>query len=73
MSRLGKHQLARLAGMAHVGMAQIVPDAVSSSLVARGLMDPTKDTIEGFRAIADAIDAGQISNKPDWEKEQRGR
>lgn len=79
VERFGKHQLARLASMAHVGLAQVVPDAVSRSLVARGLMEPTGTkpgtedafiviTAAGFRAIADAIDAGKISNRPDWER-----
>lgn len=77
MSRLGKKQLARLSGMAHVGVAQVVPDAVTNSLVSRGLMQPTGTkpgtedafiviTAAGFRAIADAIDAGTISGRPDW-------
>lgn len=77
MARLGKRQIARLSGMAHVGSAQVVPDAISRSLVARGLMEPTGDkpgceesfsvvTAAGFRAIADAIDAGQVQHRPDW-------
>jgi len=77
MSRLGNNQLARLASMAHVGMAQVVPDAVTRSLVSRGLMAPTGNkpgtedafiviTADGFRAIADAIEAGAINGRPDW-------
>jgi hypothetical protein len=81
--RLGKKQLARLASMAHVGMAQVVPDAVTNSLVARGLMQPTGTkpgtedafiviTAAGFRAIADAIDAGTIAGRPDFDRMRGG-
>lgn len=77
MARLGKNQLARLSSMAHVGFAQVVPDDVARSLVARGLMEPTGDkpgcedsfivvSADGYRAIADAIDAGKIKHRPDW-------
>ena len=77
MARLGKNQIAKLASMAHVGCAQVVPDAMTRSLVAKGLMEPTGDkpgaedgfivmTAAGYRAVADAIDAGQINYRPDW-------
>lgn len=77
MARLGKLQLARLAGMAHVGSALVVPDAVSRSLAARGLMEATGRapnnaenfvvvTAAGYRAIADAIDAGLIDHRPNF-------
>lgn len=77
MARLGQRQINRLAAMANVGCALVVPDAVSRSLVARGLMEPTSDqpgcqdgfvvmTPAGYRAVADAIDAGQINHRPDW-------
>lgn len=77
MTRLGKRQLDRLAGMAHVGAAMVAPDALCRSLAARGLMEPTGDqpghedtfyvvTAAGFRAVADAIDAGDIRHRPDW-------
>ncbi len=81
--RLGKKQLARLASMAHVGMAQVVPDAVTKSLVARGLMQPTGTkpgtddafiviTADGFRAIADAIETGTIAGRPDFDRMRGG-
>lgn len=77
MGRLGRRQIDRMAAMANVGCALVVPDAVSRSLVARGLMEPTGDkpgcedafvvmTAAGYRAVADAIDAGQIKHRPDW-------
>lgn len=77
MAKLGKHQMRRLAGMAGVGCAQVVPDAISRSLVARGLMEPTGDrpgseeafvviTAAGLRAIAEEIDAGRLQHKPDF-------
>lgn len=77
MYRLGKRQIAKLAGMAGVGSALVVPDAISRSLASRGLMEGTGDkpgsedafavvTAAGYRAVADAIDAGQISHRPDW-------
>lgn len=85
MARLGKRQLQRLAGMTHVGFAQVVPDAVSRSLVKRGLMEPTGDqpgtrdafvvvTADGYRALADAIDKGLVKHRPDWAalRENRG-
>lgn len=76
MKRLGSKQLGLLATMAGVGRALVAPDAVSRSLCARGLMEPTGTTPEtadafiavtpsGFRAVADAMEAGLISNKPD--------
>lgn len=77
MAKLGKRQLARLAGMAGVGSALVVPDELSRSLAARGLMEGTGDkpgsedafavvTAAGYRAVADAIDAGRINHRPDW-------
>jgi len=77
MARLGKLQLGRLAAMTRVGIAQVAPDDISRSLVARGLMQATGDrpgseeafvvvTAAGYRAIADATDAGLLANKPDF-------
>lgn len=77
ISRLGSRQLKRLAGMAGVGSALVVPDSISRSLTARGLMQPTGDqpgaedgmivvTPAGLRALADAMDAGLVQWKPDW-------
>lgn len=77
MAKLGKLQLARLAGMAGVGSALVVPDAISRSLAARGLMEGTGTTPKtadsfvvitaaGYRAIADAIDAGLIEYRPNF-------
>lgn len=79
MSKLGSRQLEHLALMAHVGCAQVVPDDMTRSLCKRGLMVATGNTPElkdacivitpdGFRALADAMDAGLVEWKPDWKK-----
>lgn len=77
MTRLGKRQAEFLATMANVGCALVVPNAQSRALVKRGLMEATGDqpgseeafiviNAAGFRALADAIDAGQVRHRPDW-------
>lgn len=77
MARLGKRQLELLSGMAGVGNCLVVPSALSRSLIRRGLMQGTSDqpgrgdslaviTAAGYRALADAIDAGLVQHKPDW-------
>ena len=77
MARLGKRQAEFLATMANVGCALVVPNELSRALVKRGLMEPTGDqpgsedafivvNADGYRALADAIDAGQIRPRPDW-------
>lgn len=77
MARLGRRQAEFLALMANVGCALVVPNAHSRALVKRGLMEPTGDqpgseeafiviNAAGFRALADAIDAGQVRHRPDW-------
>lgn len=74
---LGPKQLGFLAGMCHVASAVVVPDSLTDSLVRRGLMEPTGTTPKsanafvvvtaaGYRAIADAIDAGRLPYKPDF-------
>lgn len=84
MAKLGKRQLDRLAMMAHVGSALVVPDEVSRSLAARGLMEPTGQTPKsadsfvvitaaGYRAIADAIEAGQINHRPNFAAMRGGK
>lgn len=66
---LGKRQIERLMGLASPSMLMIVGDAVSKSLVERGLLRPNfpedpdawhRITPEGMRALADAYEAGQL-------------
>lgn len=84
MPRLGKRQIDLLAGLGHVGSALILPTPITDSLVKRGLMRPTGDkpgtengflvlTPAGYRAIADAIEAGLIPWPPDWPQLLRSR
>lgn len=77
MSRLGKKQIYLLKFMANVGCALVVPNDISRSLCKRGLMEATGGLAEdafivvtpnGLRALADAMDAGLVSYRPDWEK-----
>lgn len=67
---LGKLQLERLMGLSSPSMMMVVGDAVSKSLVKRGLLKPnfpdTQDawhriTPNGMRALADAYQAGQLA------------
>lgn len=67
---LGKLQLERLMGLASPSCLMIVGDAVSGSLVKRGLLRPNfPDTPEawhritpaGLRALADAYEAGLLA------------
>lgn len=69
MRPLGKLQLERLMGLASPSCLMIVGDAVSTSLVKRGLLRPNfPDTPEawhritpaGMRVLADAYEAGQL-------------
>jgi hypothetical protein len=72
--RLGRRQLDLLAGLGGVHTALIVPDAISRSLTRRGLLVSVAErrtddgflsiTAEGYRAIADALDAGTIVREP---------
>lgn len=67
---LGKNQLERLMGLASPGCLLIVGnDKVSRSLVKRGLLWPKDDndrfawlgiTPAGLRALADALEAGEL-------------
>jgi hypothetical protein len=67
---LGKNQLQRLLGMASPTCLLIVAeDRIAKSLVARGLTAPRfpddpnawhRITPKGMRALADALDAGQL-------------
>jgi hypothetical protein len=82
--RLGRKQLGLLAGMAGVGSALVVPDKLSRSLCRRGLMEATGAAVSlegeprepgmlvvtpaGLRAVADAMEAGQVEWRPDWAK-----
>lgn len=71
-SKLGRKQLDMLASIGGVHRALVVPDAVARSLCSRGLMKPggTKTdglivlTADGYRAIADALDSGDIVRDP---------
>jgi hypothetical protein len=67
---LGKLQLERLMGLGSPSMLMVVGDAVSKSLVNRGLLRPnfpdTPDawhriTPNGLRALADAYEAGKLT------------
>ena len=70
MRPLGKRQIDLLAKLGSPGMFLIVGDPVSRSLAKRGLLKPegtsTDDdsfyhiTSAGLRALADAMDSGQI-------------
>ena len=70
MRPLGKHQLQRLMGLASPGSLLIVAgDELSKSLAARGLTAPKLKnkpdawhgiTPKGLRALADAMEAGQL-------------
>jgi hypothetical protein len=66
---LGKLQLERLMGMASPSSLLVVGDAVSKSLVARGLLKPHfpdrpgawhRITPSGLRALADAFESGRL-------------
>jgi hypothetical protein len=69
MRPLGKLQLERLMGLASPSMMMIVGDAVSKSLVKRGLLKANfpdspdawhRITPAGMRVLADAYEAGQL-------------
>lgn len=69
---LGKRQQHMLAGMAHVGAAMVVGDALTASLCKRRLMAAAHPngrslvhlTAAGYRAVADMIDAGLVDPVP---------
>ncbi len=69
MRPLGKHQLERLMGLASPSCLMVVGDAVSRSLVKRGLLMPYfpdkpdawhRITPSGLRVLAEAFEAGQL-------------
>ena len=69
MRPLGKLQLEQLLGLASPSSLMVVGNAVSKSLVGRGLLSPYfpdnpdawhRITPAGMRALADAYEAGQI-------------
>jgi len=69
MRPLGKQQLQRLLGLASPSSLLIVGDAVSKSLVKRGLLKPNfpddwgtwhRITPAGMRVLADAYEAGLL-------------
>jgi hypothetical protein len=69
MRPLGKLQLERLMGLASPSCLLVVGDALSKSLVKRGLLKPHfpdkpsawhRITPEGMRTLADAFEAGQL-------------
>lgn len=66
---LGRLQLERLMGLASPSCLMVVGDAVSKSLVRRGLLKPHfpdnpeawhRITPSGMRALAEAYEAGQL-------------
>jgi hypothetical protein len=66
---IGKLQLRLLMGLSSPSMMMVVGDAVSASLVKRGLLRPNfpddpeafhRITPAGMRALADAYEAGQL-------------
>lgn len=71
MRPLGKNQLERLLGLASPSLYLVVgDDAVSRSLVKRGLIEPLdrkrpkaflRITPFGMRVLADALEAGQLA------------
>lgn len=85
MSRpLGKRQLALLVTMAKPTRFFLIPCKVSRSLEARGLIAERlipesrkpvlQITSKGLRALADAMDSGQIAAALDrWRREQPSR
>lgn len=69
MRPLGKLQLERLLGLASPSMLMVVGDAISKSLVRRGLLRPNfrnkpeawhRITPAGMRVLADAYEAGRL-------------
>jgi hypothetical protein len=66
--RLGKHQLKLLAGLGSPFTLLVVGDALSASLVKRGLLEATgrsgdsffRITPAGLRELADALDRGDL-------------
>lgn len=69
MRPLGKLQLERLMGLASPSCLMIVGDAVSTSLVKRGLLRPNfpdnpeawhRITPAGMRVLADAYESGHL-------------
>lgn len=73
MTRLGRHQLDLLSKLAAFGRVLVVGDRLSDSLVRRGLLlalDADSNamiviTPAGYRAVADAIEAGAIPWPPE--------
>lgn len=82
-ARLGRKQLDYLARRAGVLTAQVVPDVLTRSLERRGLLVTLSDKTDGFlaltpagyRAVADALEAGAITRPPlaDWGKTLESR
>ena len=80
---MGRKQLDLIATISGVGTALVVPNDVSRSLCKRGLMEATGGdhatggfvvvTARGYRALADAIDAGELAYRPDWEAIRKAR
>lgn len=64
---LGKRQRVLLAKLGGIWMCLVVGDALSASLVRRGLLAATPDgsfahiTPAGLRALADELDAGRLT------------
>lgn len=79
MTRLGRHQLDLLSGLACVNSALVVGNRLSDSLVRRGLLLATDAennalvvlTPDGYRALADAIESGAIPWPPEFKPRPR--
>lgn len=79
MTRLGRHQLDLLSGLAGIGSSIVVGNRLSDSLVRRGLLLATDAghnalvviTPAGYRALADAIEAGAIPWPPEFKPRPR--
>lgn len=75
----GKSQLRAMAWLAGVGNAYVIPSKETRALCRTGLMASADDdgegflhlTASGYRAIADAIDAGQLRAGPDLDAIRR--
>jgi hypothetical protein len=81
MRPLGKLQLERLMGLASPSCLMVVGDAVSKTLVKRGLLKPHfpdnqdawhRITPAGLRALAEAFDAGHLDQFMKTFPPQRG-
>lgn len=77
--RLGQKQLETLAALGSPGMAMVVPDKVTLSLVKHGLLRVTESnsfaciTPAGLRRLADELEAGHIEGAHEWAARERAK